>query len=159
MANAEAQRRWQNRKKRQLQRQVMLEMAEEGLSEREAESKHHLLAGTVAKWFRDAEFRDEMMCVAEAANWGARMLIARGAKEAARRLVALTECDKEETRRKACLDIIRLLAVHGEEECDKNRAGDQRPEWLNDGMASRLLEMLAEERGKAEQRARVKNEK
>ena len=148
MANAEAQKRWKNRKRRQLQRQVMLEMAEQGLSEREAEARHRLSSGTIAKWFGNEEFRREMRCVIEAANWIARVLIARGATEAAKRLVALTECQKEETRRKACVDIIGMLP---EEARRQGAAGEasQVPEWFDEQTASRLLAALAEDHGQA----------
>ena len=74
------------------------------------------------------------------------MLIARYSLVAAAKLVQLTESEKEETARKACLDIIEL--PHQDTTKDQSGKTDGEKEKLpelSDEKASRILAVLAED--------------
>jgi len=116
------------------------------LSEKEVLSKHRLGIGTYRKWLEDELFANELAFRIESARLQGRLIIARYAPVAAAKLVQLTASDKEETARKACLDIISLPM-------DKKQAsepgGEKEDEISEDKIspktASKLLEVLAEE--------------
>ena len=74
-------------------------------------------------------------------------LIARYASVAAAKLIQLTDSEKEETARKACLDIISLPSVkNGDKKPQQGPdAQGQIPHQLSEQTASRLLEALARE--------------
>ncbi len=108
-------------------------------------SKHNVTRRLYNKWLGDENFKAEFTRRIEWLNLHSQALIARYASLAAARLVALTDSEKEETRRKACLDIISLPRV-----IEKNQMApaDDSPtvENLNPQTASRLLEALAQEK-------------
>jgi hypothetical protein len=106
------------------------------------------------KWLADSNFTDEFDRRIDAAYRQSAVLIARYAPLAAAKLVQLTESDKEETARRACLDIISMHASRTRDSSfavapDKSgllRRMDDGQGELNDETASRLLSALAEER-------------
>jgi hypothetical protein len=104
------------------------------------------------RWLADETFSAEFDRRIEAAFRQSAILIARYAPLAAAKLVALTESDKEETARKACLDIIssafRPKTQDPGLKTQDNEplaTSDKPPGGLSDETASRLLEALAEE--------------
>jgi hypothetical protein len=103
--------------KRGLQRLALVDLFEKGMTEAEVEKARGLKAGTFNKWLEDDDFRCEIQALVEAASMRARMIVAQSAAIAARRLVQLTDCEKEETCRRACLDIIGMKAglPHGDD--------------------------------------------
>lgn len=60
------------------------------------------------QWLEQAVFRRAMADVLRTVRRRARLILACRCAEAARRLAELTEHEKEETARKACIDVIRL---------------------------------------------------
>ena len=68
--------------------------------------KHRISTRVFNKWLADDDFREMFDQRIEAAYRQSRLIIARYAPLAAAKLLELTESEKEETARKACLDII-----------------------------------------------------
>ena len=99
------------------------------------------------KWQADDAFIEQFQRRIAAAYRRSAALLARSAPKAAARLVQLTQCDKEETARKACLDIISmqkpLLAPSRPKAADPD-APEQSP-TLSERAASKILALLAEE--------------
>ena len=99
------------------------------------------------KWLGDDNFKLEFTRRIEWLNLQSQALIARYASLAAAKLVALTDSENQETRRKACLDIISLPRVNAQKQGDTARAGNIEPaENLHPETAARLLEALAQEK-------------
>ncbi len=138
---------WRRMHKKRLQHEVITDIVEHGLSDRQAETKYRLRRGSIVGWFGEERFRKEMECAMEAAKWKAGILVAHGACVAVKRLLALTECKAEETRRKACLDVIAMLP----KECinkDKDQAELPLPPMpFSEETASKLLAVLAGDDG------------
>lgn len=100
---------------------------------------------TYRKWLADDRFAQEFD---RRIAWLARQtqaIIAKYAALAAAKLVELTGSDKEETARKACLDII-SMPIGGKADsspADPQTAGIQQPQ-ISQTTASRLLAVLAD---------------
>jgi hypothetical protein len=71
-------------------------------------AKHELNARVYRKWVTDPVFIAELESRIESSRLQGRLIIARYVPLAALKLVELTEGEKEETARKACIDIISL---------------------------------------------------
>jgi len=102
------------------------------------------------KWLASETFVEQFdRRIADAYRQSA-ALIARYAPLAASKLVQLTDCEKEETARKACLDIISLpslAAKKTEQPTEPQNAPNKQAQQLPPQTASRLLAVLAKERG------------
>lgn len=118
--------------------------------------KHKVSRNLYNKWLTNSLFTEQFDRRIAAAHRQSTALVARYAPLAAAKLVQLTDSDKEETARKACLDIISmphqlgmsLRSTGGE----KTQASSEpsapnlgTPQQLSDQTASRLLAILAEE--------------
>jgi hypothetical protein len=109
--------------------------------------KHSVTRRLYNKWLGDESFKAEFTRRIEWLNLQSQALIARYASLAAAKLVALTDSEKEEMRRKACLDIISLPRLIEKNQTGKTADGDTEPiENLHPDTASRLLEALAQEK-------------
>jgi len=101
------------------------------------------------KWLADSNFTGELDRRIDAAYRQSAVLIARYAPLAAAKLVQLTESDKEETARRACLDIISMPLLSGARKPPAKgvpEPAESPPQSeLSDQTASRLLSALAEE--------------
>ena len=120
-------------------------------SEQEVLAKHKLSRNVYNKWLSDEQFCAELARRVANARLQSEVLIARYSLLAAAKLVQLTESAKEETSRKACLDIISLpkVAAKKAETPDKaKKDSDKQVELLPGKTARRLLAALAEEKGK-----------
>jgi hypothetical protein len=120
-------------------------LVEGGLSESDAERKYHLRPGTINRWFEAEDFKKDMLQVIRTANLRAQILVARSAVAAARQLVELTKCQKEETRRKACLSIIELAPWKTATDETSAEEAPSLPPGVSEKTAHRLLEVLAED--------------
>jgi hypothetical protein len=124
------------------QRAVLDEIFDTGLSETDASTKHGIDAATYRKWLKDETYQNEMQLYIESAQRQGRLLIARHCAFAAAKLVGLANSDKEETARKACLDIIgayqttdnRVQSTDSEQQTDLNIPPEK---------AERILQILA----------------
>jgi len=76
------------------------------LDETEVIKKHKVSNRVYRKWLGDANFIDELAFRLDSAKRQSNMIIAKFAPAAAFKLVELTDSEKEETSRKACLDIM-----------------------------------------------------
>ncbi len=78
------------------------------------------------------------------------VLIARYAPLAAAKLIELTESEKPETARRACLDIISMPMLQAGKKtqlsCESQSTETQQPPPFSERTASRLLAILAEEK-------------
>jgi alkylhydroperoxidase family enzyme len=114
--------------------------------------RHKVSRRLYNKWLADSDFVGEFDRRIDASFRQSAALIARYAPLAAAKLVQLTESDKEETARKACLDIISMHAGRtrddGRPTKDDGRGSPDMEQGfaLPDQTASRLLSALAEEK-------------
>jgi len=84
-----------------------------------------------------------------------KLLIAQYARAATAKLIHLTECDKEETARKACLDVITLATKQSDITIQKEKVSQiiedaNSPTELTEDQASKMLALLAEDDGQDE---------
>jgi 3-deoxy-D-manno-octulosonic-acid transferase len=111
--------------------------------------KHRVSPKTFNRWLGDDEFMAELSRRLEWLNLQGELVVARYKSLAAARLVQLTESEKEETARKACLDIISLPKLadnRAEQPTEVTPAPSQQQEqMLSPEACSRLLAVLAEE--------------
>lgn len=117
--------------------------------------KHKVSRNVYNKWLAEASFTEQFDRRITAAHRQSAALIARYAPLAAAKLVQLTDSDKEETARKACLDIISMPQIA--RTCGNDSAGanlksqmanqkSQIAPQLSDQTVGRLLAILAEEK-------------
>jgi len=120
-----------------------------GLDEGAVLEKHKVRRRTYDRWFLDDFFRGEFCRRVERLVNQSRFIVARYSAYAATKLVELTGSKKEETARKACVDIIKLLPQQrrrGSEDWEK--VSGELPEPLSENAGKRLLSVLAEEKNK-----------
>ncbi len=119
------------------------------LDEQSVLTKHKVSRAVYSKWLSDDNFVGEFNCRIASAYRQSQALIARYSLAAAARLVHLTESEKEETARKACIDIISLpmLSVQkSEQPAERKTAGPLLIEQFSAETISKLLKVLAEEK-------------
>lgn len=122
---------------------VIDDLFEGKYSEIEVMQKHNISKTIFNKWVSDSLFAQELEFRVESSRRQSEMIIARYAPAAAAKLVSLTESDKEETARKACLDII-LPPCDRKDRASEDQTETPEPtENLTQQTASRLLEALA----------------
>ena len=110
------------------------------LDEQAVLALHKISSKIWRNWFSDEIFLAEISFRLDALKRQSRYIIVRYAPIAAAKLVQLTESEKDETSRKACLDVIMLQSN------DKNieSAETAEAEQLTGDQASRILAALAE---------------
>lgn len=113
------------------------------MDESEVISKHKLRSTIFRNWLQNENFTAEIRFRMSSAQRQSELIIAKYSPVAAAKLVKLTESDKEETARKACLSIISLHM--GENEAKEENIIDE-IEPLEAETASRLLRALAAEK-------------
>jgi hypothetical protein len=145
-----------NKKKRLGKRQLAVvdDLFAGKMTESEILEKHNLGISVFRKWLASDNFIDELTRRTGAARRQSEMIIARFAPAAAAELVALTECEKEDVRRKACLDVITAAggnrppasgaAESSPAASDSDITGPAGPINLSPQLASRLLAVMAE---------------
>ncbi len=117
------------------------------LDEQAVLEKHKVSAKLYNNWQADGAFIEQFERRIAAAHRQSAALIARYAPIAAAKLVQLTQCGKEETARKACLDIISMqtpLSAPPRPKAADPDAPEQSP-TLSDQTACKILALLAEE--------------
>ena len=78
------------------------------IEEKQILAKHKISMSVYRKWASETAFLDEIGFRIDSARRQGDFIIARYAPVAAAKLIQLTESEKEETARKACLDIISI---------------------------------------------------
>ena len=138
--------------KRQLA--VLADLFAGELNEQAVLDRHKVSSKLYNRWLADEQFADEFDRRIASAYRQSEFIIARYAPLAAAKLVQLTESDKDETARKACLDILSQIA-NGKSQianADSRQAipvaelSDLPTEQLPPQTVSRLLAALAEEK-------------
>lgn len=131
--------------KRQLA--VMEDLFSGELDEQAVLDKHKVRRSIYNRWLADGDFVEEFDRRIASAHRQSAALIARYAPLAAAKLVQLTESDKGETARKACMDIISLQALLDRritQPSEPQTAETQQPQQITEQTASRLLAALAQ---------------
>lgn len=128
---------------------VMEDLFSGELDEQAVLNKHKVRRSIYNRWLADGDFVEEFDRRIASAHRQSAALIARYAPLAAAKLVQLTESDKGETARKACMDIISLPVLLDRRTAppgEPQTAETQRPQQITEQTASRLLAALAEEK-------------
>lgn len=129
------------------------------LSEQAILDKYNISRTVFNKWLTDERFVEQFNERIASNFRQSQLIIARYAPLAAAKLVQLTESDKEETARKACLDIISMpssgfgVAVTPAVTVKHTASPEAEPKYptvLSEQTASRLLAALAEEQADEE---------
>jgi hypothetical protein len=132
-------------KKRQLA--VIDDMFSGELDEQAVLDEHKVSRNVYNRWLADGLFVSEFDRRVISAHRQSAALIARYAPLAAAKLVQLTESEKEETARKACVDIISLPALLDKRKIQPDEpqtAETQQLQQITEQTASRLLAALAQ---------------
>lgn len=117
------------------------------LDEQAILDKYNVSRNLYNRWLTQDSFNAEFDRRITWAHRQSQILIARYASLAAAKLVELTDSDKEETARRACLDIINLpsqCVQKTEKPDDAEHIDNQQSQQLTPQTASRLLAALAE---------------
>lgn len=122
---------------------VIADLFEGGLDEAEVLAKHKVGTRLYRAWLGDELFADELKFRIDSARRTGELIIARYTPVAAAKLVGLIDSDKDETVRRACLDI--MSAGRQQEEAIRDSGdSDQHQPDLPPALASKLLAVLAE---------------
>jgi hypothetical protein len=134
----------------QRQLDVIEDLFASELDEQAVLEKYRVTPRLYEKWQADDAFIEQFQRRIAAAYRSSAALLARSAPKAAAKLVQLTQCDKEETARKACLDIISMHAEwaggDGQPTKDNRRSNPDPVQGfaLPEQTASKILAILAE---------------
>ena len=114
--------------------------------EQMALEKHKVSRNLYNRWLADTLFDTELSRRIASAHRQSQVLIARYASLAAAKLVQLTESDKEETARKACLDIITLptLTANARRQPDPVEPEQDNTSEISPETAGKLLTALTQ---------------
>ena len=139
----------------QIQLAVIEDLFAGELDEQTILDKHNVDRQLYSKWQNDDDFTEQFeKRIADAYRQSA-VLIARYAPLAAAKLIQLTESDKAETARKACLDIISMPILTANRKTQPSREESRLAgtgalpadtQQLSEQAAGRLLAVLAEEK-------------
>ncbi len=128
---------------------VLDDMFKNSLTEQETLEKHNITPSRYRKWLENGLFGQEFNDRIDAAIRQTKLVMVRYLPWAAERLIQLTASEKDETARKACLDVI---SSHNDDTAQNIAEASQPqkklPPGLTPEMASRMLAMLAEEKRK-----------
>ncbi len=114
------------------------------MTEREVLEKHNISAPLYDRWLNDEAFRECFERRVARAYREARLVLARHAPKAAKTLIDLTKCQKEETARRACLDIVAPPTAPGVSGTPHKDTGPDPIAELPPETATRLLAALAD---------------
>ena len=135
-----------DRKLTKRQMAVIDELFVGGMDETEVLARHNVSTRLYRAWLGDELFADELKFRIDSAKRTSELIIARYAPVAAAKLIGLIDSDKDETVRRACLDIMsaaREPNVSGHADSAAQNAGDSRAD-LPPALATKLLKVLAE---------------
>jgi len=127
------------------QMQVIDDLFESNQGESYVLKKHKISVHIYRKWLDDKDFVEELAFRNESARRQCKMIVAKFSPAAAIKLVKLTQSEKEETARKACLDIIAEPTTKTGTPVKKIESVQEK---ISPEAAGRLLAAMAEERRK-----------
>lgn len=122
---------------------VIADLFEGGLDEAGVLAKHKVSTRLYRAWLADELFTDELRFRIDSARRTGELIIARYTPVAAAKLVGLIDSDKDETVRRACLDIMSAGRQTDTVTTDSAESKEYRPD-LPPALASKLLAVLAE---------------
>jgi len=129
---------------------VLDDMFKNGLTEQETLEKHNISPYRYRRWLENGLFGQEFNDRIDAAIRQTKLVMVRYLPWAAERLIQLTASEKDETARKACLDVI---SSHNDDTAQDIAEAPQPQKkfhpQLTPEIASKMLAMLAEEKRKA----------
>jgi hypothetical protein len=125
------------------QRAVINDMFQNGLTEPETLEKHNISPCRYRRWLEKGLFPQEINDRFEAAVRQSKVVMARWLPLTAERLAQLTISEKDETARKACLDVISLHTSETAQKTVEEVKPKELPQ-LSPEKASKLLAALAE---------------
>lgn len=128
------------------QRAVIEELFADGANEQRVLEKHGISRDLYSRWLTEERFCEAFEKRIAQAHHTARILLARHAPRAAQTLIDLTKCSKEETARKACLDIVVAPIASATDETPRTAPKPDPITELPPETATRLLAALAESR-------------
>jgi hypothetical protein len=134
--------------KRQLT--VLDDLFNSELDEQAVLDKHKVRRSTYDRWLADKVFAERFKQYVNGLKRRSELLMAQYSQLAATKLVHLTGSEKEETARKACLDIIslsKLAADNNAKPTEPQPPAKPQTQQLSHQTAGRLLAALAEEKG------------
>jgi 3-deoxy-D-manno-octulosonic-acid transferase len=109
-------------------------------------AKHKITHRLFNKWLGDENFRAEFTRRIDWLNLQSQVMIARYTSLAAAKLVSLTDSQNQETKRKACLDIISLPRLTDQKQNMSPDNNIEPAETLHPDTASILLKALAQQK-------------
>jgi len=122
----------------------LINLLAQGTDFDEAAVQSDIALSTLRKWLNSETFRSELAFRQDTARRQSELLLSRFATTAASKLIALLESEKEETVRKACLDILNLTSKQTE---NISRHIPSKPIMPPDSRtAEKLPKLLAEEK-------------
>lgn len=122
------------------QRKLIEELFESSKSEEALFKQIGIRPGTLADWLREPEFAGAIEERIDRSNLSSRLLIARAKPVAAKTLISLMHSDKEETARKACLDVMGFEDAKAPAKREQKDAAIE----IEAEKAERILRILAE---------------
>ena len=126
------------------QKAVLEDLLQNGISEQEAMQKHNVSIYRYRQWLANGLFTHELNLRIESTMRQKTIAMARSLPTAAAKLVSLTSSQKDETARKACLDIMEKQISTLPNQIDQTAATEDEPLSISDEKAARMLEILAE---------------
>ena len=110
------------------------------MSEEDVLKKYKVSRYTYTKWLNDRDFIEYFYQRIRGFNLQSSLIVARYAPVAAARLIELTESEKNETTRKACLDVISMpkKIIEG-----RNNKQDSVKMDISEETVSKVMEILA----------------
>ena len=134
----------------QRQLTVLDDLFNSDLDEQAVLDKHKVRRSTYDRWLEDKLFAERFKQYVNGLKRRSELLLAKYSCLAAAKLVELTASGKEETARKACLDIISpptLAAKKTQASTEPQSTVDKQARQLPPQTAGKLLAALAEEKG------------
>ena len=124
---------------------VINDLFDEGGDETAIRQKHNISQALWQKWQSDKHFNDEIAGRLNSSKRQSQIILAKYIPLAAAKLVELCGSDKEETRRKACLDILALQSGSIAKTNDTDESADDEEKTpLDAETAAKILAALAE---------------
>lgn len=122
---------------------VIDELCEGEMSEAKVLAKYGVSHAIYRRWLSMGAFAEEMEFRIGAARRQSQLIMAKYAPAVAAKLIQLTESEKEETARKACLDIIQMPATVSDQYKKPEPSSNEIN--LTPETATRILEALAKQ--------------
>ena len=125
------------------QLEVIDELCKAELSEAKILEKYRVSYTVYRRWLSMESFSGEMDFRVGAARRQSRFIVAKFTPHVATKLVALTESEKEETARKACVDILQMPATVSGQHPKNEESSSEIP--ITQETATRILAALAKQ--------------